>query len=77
MKYIHIRTITSSAKDGGAIYVQFDNEKSGNTRNYTRNYIPEELQSCVPILVKTRKFSYSLHGKNKSNLPLCERKGFH
>ena len=30
VKYIQIRTTTSSAKDGGTIYIQFDNEKSGN-----------------------------------------------
>ena len=41
------------------------------------NCLPEELQSCVPILVKARKFLYLLHGKNKkSNLILCERKQF-
>ena len=32
VKYIHIRTSTSSAKDGVTIYIQFDNEKSGNKR---------------------------------------------
>ena len=62
-------------KDGGTIYVQFDNEKSGNKRK--SNSVPEELQRCVPIQVKSRKFSYSLHGKNKkSNLVLCEHKQF-
>ena len=35
------------------------------------------MPSCVPILVKAGKFSYSLHGKNKkSNLIFCERKQF-
>ena len=75
VKYIHIHNTTSSAKDGRTIYVQFDNEKSGNKRK--SNSVPEELQRCVPIQVKSRKFSYSLHGKNKkSNLVLCEHKQF-
>ena len=73
VKYIHICTSTSSAKDGGTLYVQFDNVISVSKRK--SNSLPEELQSCVPTLVKARKFSYSLHGKNrKSNLIFCERK---
>ena len=46
------------------IYVQFENEKSGNKAE--SNSLSEELQICVPIPVKTRKFSYSLHGKKRS-----------
>ena len=75
VKYIHICNTTCSAKDGGAIYVQFDNKKSGNKRK-SHSY-PEELQCSAPILGKTRKLPYSLHGKHKkSNLTLCERKQF-
>ena len=66
MKYIHIRTATTSAKDGNTIYAQFDNEKSGDKRK--SDSLLEEFQTCVPILVKTRKFSYSLHGKNKKSI---------
>ena len=56
-------------------YIQFDNEKSGSKRN--SNSLPGRLQSCAPILMKARKFSYSLHGKNKkSNLIFCECKQF-
>ena len=33
VKYTHFRNTTSSAKDGGTIYVQFDNEKYGNKWN--------------------------------------------
>ena len=74
VKYIHICTSNSCAKDGGTIYVQFDNEKSGKKK---LNFLPDKLQSCVPILVSARKFSYSLLGKNKkSNLIFCERKEF-
>ena len=32
VKYVRICTSTNSAKDGGTIYTQFDNEKSGNKR---------------------------------------------
>ena len=72
VKYMHILTTTSCAKDG-TIYVQFDHEKSGKKRK--SNSLPKEFQSCVLILVKARTFSYLLHGKNKySNLMLCERK---
>ena len=47
------------------------------TKERKPNCLPEELQSCVPILVKARKFLYLLHGKNKkSDLILCERKQF-
>ena len=42
-------------KDGGTIYVQFDNEKSGNKRK--SNSLSEELKSCVPMLEKASKFS--------------------
>ena len=48
VKYIHIRNTTCSAKDGGAIYVQFDNKKSGNKRK--SNSLPEELQCSAPVL---------------------------
>ena len=72
VKYIHILTTTS--KDVGTIYVQFDNKKSGKKRK--SNSLPEELENCVPVLVKARKFSYSLYGKNKSNLIFSERKQF-
>ena len=33
VKYTHFRNTTSSAKDGGTIYVQFDNEKYDNKWN--------------------------------------------
>ena len=75
VKYIHIRTTTGSAKDGVTGYVQYGNEKSGNKKK--SNSLPEDLQSCVLILVELGKISYSLHGKNKkSNLILCECKQF-
>ena len=64
VKNIHIRTTTGSAKDGVTIYVQYDNEKSGNKKK--SNSLPEDLQSCVLILVELGKISYSVHGKNKS-----------
>ena len=38
--------------------------------------LPRELPSCVPMLAKARKFSYSLHGKSKSNLIFCELQQF-
>ena len=37
------------------------NKKSG--KNTKSNYLPKYLQCCVPVLVKARKFSYSLYGK--------------
>ena len=64
VKYIHIRTTTGSAKDGVTVYVQYGNEKSGNKKK--SNSLPEDLQSCVLILVELGKISYSVHGKNKS-----------
>ena len=72
VKYTHILTTTS--KDVGTIYVQFDNKKSGKKRK--SNSLPEELENCVPVQVKARKFSYSLYGKSKSNLIFSERKQF-
>ena len=32
VKYVRICTSTNSAKDGGTIYAQYANEKSGNKR---------------------------------------------
>ena len=63
---MHIHTTTTSAKDGNTIYTQFDNEKSGDKRK--SNSLLEEFQTCVPVLVKTRKFSYSVHGKNRKSI---------
>ena len=40
------------------------------------NSLPRELPSSVPILAKAREFSYSLHGKSKSNLIFCELQQF-
>ena len=60
-------------KNGGPNFVPMDlnqaqkkfwKEKPCSKRK--SNPLPEELQSCVPILVKARKFSYSLHVKVRS-----------
>ena len=77
VKYVHIRTtIPSSASDGGTIYVQFDNEKSGDKRK--DHSLGEELRECVPITVKTTSFGYVPPGKKRNlNTSIkCERKQF-
>ena len=76
VKYIHLRTTISSAKHGGTIYVLFDDEKAGNQRK--SNSLPDELQGCVPITVKTKKFIYVPPGGKKrfDNSIQCERKQF-
>ena len=76
VKYIHMRTTISSAKDGGTIYIQFDNENSGNKRK--SNSLPEDIRGCVPITVKPKKISYVPPGGKKryDNAIQCERKQF-
>ena len=39
VKYVRISTSTNSAKDGGTIYAQFDNEKSGNKRKVKFSFL--------------------------------------
>ena len=75
VKYIHIRTTTSSAKDGGTIYVLFDDDKAGNKRKVNS---PDEIRGCVPIIVKNVKFTYTPPGGRKrfDNAAKCERKQF-